>query len=186
MISNEVVEAYVNHLEETFTRLSKGGDPYARGRLLYRWFQWLKKRLIYLEVFLEGMRSREALTRLVASFPDEFETLLPKFAAIFRLAPTIFDREFKVCIHLLARENPIEGGRPEVMISIESRRKICGEILQLFGGGLSLGQSQQRIAQRRGISVRTVRRIWKERRTLNSAGPRTYSDFMNALANLAK
>jgi len=56
--------------------------------------------------------------------------------------------------------------------------------IQLHWEGVSHVQSYKRIAQRHGIKVRSVERIWRERLTLNSAAPRTISDFMSALSKV--
>jgi hypothetical protein len=186
MISNETAEAYVKQIEEMLTQISDNADPYAQGERLFRCFQWFKKREKFLEAMLEGLRSREALTSLVVSLPAEVGTQLPEIAALFKFAPPIFWRTIMDVIHAVAKANPVEGGRPELMKDIEAKLKICKEILQLDWEGVSRMQSYKRIAQRHGVSVRKVERIWRERLTLQSAEPRTLSDFFNAFNALSK
>ena len=77
MICSEAAEAHVKQIEEMLAQMSKAADPlkaadpYAVGVQLFQYFQWFKTYERALEVFLESLRSREALTSLVVSLPDE-------------------------------------------------------------------------------------------------------------------
>ena len=186
MISNEAAEAHVKQIEEMLAKMSKTADPYAVGAQLFQYFQWFKVYERHLEVFLESLRSREALTSLVTSLPDEVGAQLPKISALLRRIPPIFLPAIMDLIHDVAKANPVEGGRPELMKDIEAKRKICEEILQLFWRGTPLGVSQKRVADRHGIRFRKAQRIWRERLTLQNAEPQTISDFFSAFSALSK
>ncbi len=183
MISMEAAEAHVKQMEEMLSQIlkdadpSKDADPYAIGGQLFQYFQWFKKYEKYLEALLEGLRSREALTTLVASLPDEVGAQLPEAAALFKSVPPIWLRTMMDFSHHVAKANPMTGGRRELMKDIETKREICKEILQLYSEGVPLGVAHERIAVRYGISPRKIQRIWRERLTFQSAEPRTIADL---------
>jgi hypothetical protein len=56
------------------------------------------------------------------------------------------------------------GGRPKKLASPGERQKIRDEIGLLMAKGLTTENAQGQLAQREGVSRRTIQRIWQERK----------------------
>jgi len=58
------------------------------------------------------------------------------------------------------------GGRPRSLTEIQ-KKQVCTEIASWYGQGVRVGMAIKRVAQKIGVSERTVRRAWRERGTSN-------------------
>jgi acyl-CoA reductase-like NAD-dependent aldehyde dehydrogenase len=54
------------------------------------------------------------------------------------------------------------GGRPRSLTEIQ-KRQVCTEIASWYGRGVRVGIAIKRVAQKYGVSQRTVRRAWRGR-----------------------
>ncbi len=108
--------------------------------------------------------SREELTAFLLSGPDpspeEMETVL----TLIRTVPYLLRRSLQAATQSLP---PSPGGRPQELRP-EQRKEICLQIGQLYGQGTELRDAQKRMAQRYGVSLRTIQRAWQERGKWNS------------------
>ena len=108
--------------------------------------------------------SREELTAFLLSGPDpspeEMETVL----TLIRTVPYLLRRSLQAATQSLP---PSPGGRPQELRP-EQRKEICLQIGQLYGQGIELRDAQKRMAQRYGVSLRTIQRAWQERGKWNS------------------
>ena len=69
-----------------------------------------------------------------------------------------------------AKELPADpGGHPRVFTPHE-KAEVCSEIGVLLDQGVILQDAQTRLAQRKGVSVRTIQRVWQNRKDL-ATGP---------------
>jgi len=102
--------------------------------------------------------SREELTAFLLSGPDpspeEMETVL----TLIRTVPYLLRRSLQAATQSLP---PSPGGRPQELRP-EQRKEICLQIGQLYGQGIELRDAQKRMAQRYGVSLRTIQRAWQE------------------------
>ncbi len=81
-------------------------------------------------------------------------------------------------------DNPIlrHPGRPTVLDE-KIKRKICSETLTMYGNGVQLTTAQERVAERLGISVRTVRGVWRHRHLLPK-DPQSLTDLFQIISAL--
>jgi DNA invertase Pin-like site-specific DNA recombinase len=81
-----------------------------------------------------------------------------------RTVPYLLRRSLQAATQSLP---PSPGGRPQELRP-EQRKEICLQIGQLYGQGIELRDAQKRMAQRYGVSLRTIQRAWQERGKWNS------------------
>ena len=173
MIPRELVERCVDQVEKSFAEAFGEPDPYVVTEAI---FQWLRNH----DKHIEAMRSRDSQLKFVESLPDEYEARLPAFIGLCKLAPAIIEKDLMRTICRIASENPVGAGRPPLIKSNEDKRKIVVAVGRLQIDGCSLGDAQKRIAARYGIGVRTVEIIWRNRKKIDTAEPRTISDLISA------
>ncbi len=102
------------------------------------------------------------------------------------LISAAIEKDLVRTIYRIASENPVGAGHPPLIKSNEDKRKIVVAVGQLQIDGRSLGEAQKRIAQRHGIGVRTDEIVWRNRKNIETAEPRTISDLINAFSALSK
>jgi len=97
------------------------------------------------------------------SLPEEQAPELEKFLRWFLKEWLPSQRAYaqSMAKHLPQRR---AGGAPSTIPSDEECRDICNEISSLHRKGVSLGLAQRRLARKRALSLRTVQRIWAQRR----------------------
>lgn len=83
------------------------------------------------EQYIEAIRSRDALMKLLESIPDEYEARLPALMGLCKLAPAIIEKDLMRTIYRIASENPVGAGRPPLIKSNEDKRKIVVAVGQL-------------------------------------------------------
>jgi hypothetical protein len=90
--------------------------------------------------------------------PEEFQralSFLPKIAYMIRgFAPDVVKN---------IPHDP--GGRPEA-VTYEQKKAICRQILELHGKRVLLRDAFTRLAAKHGVSVTTIRRVWRGREAL--------------------
>jgi hypothetical protein len=92
--------------------------------------------------------------------PELMETVL----TLIRTIPYLLRRSFQDATQSLP---PSPGGRPRELLP-EQCKEICLRIGQLYGVGVEVRDAQKRMAQRYGVSLRTIQRAWQERAKWNS------------------
>ncbi|HZQ44946.1 MAG TPA: hypothetical protein VFA99_16965 [Acidobacteriaceae bacterium] len=102
--------------------------------------------------------TREKATAIFAAFPDEDVPKIEHFLS-FVLKELLPDWRSNAerMVGILPYHRG--GGRPPTMPSEEECRSICHEVERLKRDGVKTGFAQQRIADRTGLSLRTVQRI---------------------------
>jgi hypothetical protein len=108
---------------------------------------------------MSNARTRESAKRTLMRGgdipPEEFEKLLsflPNVVyAIRKAAPPII------------KDIPHPpGGRPDSLTDVQ-KKQVCAEVLYLHGKKVLLREAITRVAQRYGVSERTIRRAWRDR-----------------------
>lgn len=142
-------------------------------------FEWLKIE------FLEGLREFARLARQDVRLYSSVSNRQEFIDALVRMPdPTPAGKEAFAEIIRLKRyrlrriyegQTPRFKGRPRVISPFESKA-VCAAILELLAEGVRVGDALGRVAQRLGISKRTLQRVWQGRADPNSPfyqGPST-------------
>jgi hypothetical protein len=112
---------------------------------------------------LKPLRTREALESFLTREPEPGPDQLDAMTKSIALFPYVMRKNLPAAVKEAQKRLPHDpGGRPEV-VEPEDYPKVCDEIGQLYARGTPLKTAQQRVAQRRDVSLRTIQRIWQKR-----------------------
>jgi Helix-turn-helix domain of resolvase len=102
------------------------------------------------------------------------------------MLPEIAEKELARMAEKWITEHPVEisPGRPKKANDDSMKRRVRDSILELYGEGTQLSVAQERIAERYGISPRSVQRIWKERETLGKTKPESIRELIAAIQKM--
>lgn len=177
MVSNEAAEAFVEGFEKALREVGVE-QPYELGKRVAQWVEENRK-------LFTAMQSRQALIELVRHFPDEAEPYLPLAMMLLQSVPAIVQMQMPKLLHKIADDHPVtpSPGRPQVMDDA-MKLDICDDVAALFRQGIQLSASQERVAQRRGLSVRSVQRAWRERDKLKNSEPKSITHLFRAIQGL--
>ena len=120
--------------------------------------RWKTYFLVAQEVW-QHANSREEAVRILESLPDPSPEAFEKVMAFLQTLPYFLRGVFHEAAKGLP---PSPGGRPRGLTHQESR-DVCKQIGQLYGEGVSLADAKSRMAQRYGVSLTTIQRVWKKR-----------------------
>lgn len=176
MVSSEAAEVLVAGIEAALREVGVE-RPYLLGERVFRWIE--ENRFVF-----TAIRSRQAFLEFVQSLPDEAEPYLPLAMTLLQRIPEIAQVQIVQLLHQAASEHPLEvsPGRPRVMDD-SMRLDICDDVSALFRKGVPLLDSQQRVAERYGVSVRSVQRVWRQRHTLPSE-PNSLGEIFEAISKI--
>ena len=179
MISADIAAAFVQASESALAEAGLS-DPYKHGE---RVFQWLGRN----REMIEAIRSREALTAFIKSAPEEVVQYLPIAAALIQMAPGIVTSEVIRMVHQSAKDNPVSvpSGRP-VVLADSAKDEICDSVSGLHRKGVPLTVAKARSAERFGVSMRSVERVWRQRDKLAERKPQTIADLFEAFQGLGR
>jgi len=110
---------------------------------------------------LRQIQTRDALAQMLADLPEPDPQELDNGVSICK--DFIFQLRRGIPDFIKAQIPHAPGGRPAVLTTPEDRRRVCQEIAGLFAQRVRLTDAQKRIAQKHGVSLRTIQRIWKRR-----------------------
>jgi hypothetical protein len=109
---------------------------------------------------LKRARNRPGLEALLVREPEPPPAQLSAMVKAIRSLPYTFRKVLPEA----TKELPHKPGGRNRAIEVEEYPKICREIgLLIAGEKVSLRDAQKRIAQRYGVSLRTIQRIWQQR-----------------------
>jgi hypothetical protein len=115
---------------------------------------------------LRRVRNHASLESVLAKEPEPTTEQLAAAVQAIELFPYQIRRRLPEAIKEAQKHLPREpGGRPQA-VKPEEYPKVCEEIGRLFARGTPLKIAQERVAQRRGVSQRTIQRIWQNRKEL--------------------
>jgi hypothetical protein len=172
MISRKSAEAFVSGLEGI---LAQNGFkyPYVLGERIFQWS-------IRNPEAVGAIRSRETLIHFIESQKDDAERFLPAVLALFQMAPMIVEKEVARVVQRSLREHPIKipQGHPKAVEDDSVKRLICDSVSDLYRKGIRISDAQQRIADRYGISPRSVQRYWRQRQMFGESKPESIRDLL--------
>jgi hypothetical protein len=131
----------------------------------------------FLSLKVKPLMSREHLDALLtqADIKAEDEEML---VALFENLPSVIGMLLNMISSEAAKTFPLANiGRPK-SLSSEKRRSVCANIAQLHGQGTNLKVAKTRTAQKFGISMSTVERIWAERKKGHKPSVTELIDFL--------
>jgi hypothetical protein len=112
---------------------------------------------------LRSIRTREALLAKLLKEPEPEPFELDAQIEAIHLLPYTIRKVMPEAMHELKHRLPQDpGGRPRGLNGDEPRQ-VCEEIGKLVARGVRVMDAQNRVAQGKGVSVRTVQRAWQER-----------------------
>jgi hypothetical protein len=172
MIPKKSAEAFVSGVEAI---LMENGfkHPYEMGERLFQW-------LVRNPEAVAAIRSHEALTHFLESQEDDAERFLRPVLALMRMVPMIVEKEVARVVQRSLREHPIKisPGHPKAVEDDAVKRQICDSVSDLYRKGIGLTDAQQRIADRYGISPRSVQRYWSQRQIFGENKPESIRDLL--------
>ena len=157
IVKKEVCERLVSEVEQSFEKMGLNFYEVMKRapEVVERW----KKYYALAQELWKNATNREQLTSALLCGPDpdprEFETWL----AFLRAFPHFLRGSLQGIAKTLP---PPPGGRPRGLTPQECA-DICEQIGQLFGKGVELTDAKKRMAQRYGVSLRTIQRAWQHR-----------------------
>ncbi len=114
---------------------------------------------------LKQIRSRHALEAMLMKEPELSPGQLDAHIEAIRLLPRQLRKILPAASREVAQKLPYDrGGRPR-RLNREQCKALCGQIGDLFVRGVKLTVAQKRIAVRQGVSLRTVQRAWRARKS---------------------
>ena len=161
-MKKELCDRLISETEESFYKM--GMDFYETMERAPALLDKCKRYAPLFEQLWKNARSRKELTAFLLTGPDpkpeEIETVL----ILIRSVPYLL----RTYLQDAAKElPPSPGGRPQELTP-EKRKDVCLRIGQLYGMGVELRDAQKRMAQRYGVSLRTIQRAWQDRGKWNS------------------
>ena len=120
--------------------------------------KWKRYAALFQEVW-NNAKNREELTAFLLTGPDPNPEELEAVLTLIRTVPFVLRNHLQRAAKSLP---PSPGGRPREL-SPEQSKEVCLQIGQLYGLGVELPKAQKRMAQRYGVSLRTIQRAWQER-----------------------
>jgi hypothetical protein len=119
---------------------------------------------------LRPVHNRAGLEAVLAKEPEPTREELEAQIKSIELFPYQMRRHIPQATKEAKKHLPHEpGGRPRA-IKPQEYQDVRDAIGQLLARGTRLKIAQQRVAQRRGVSTRTVQRIWQQRTAIASDG----------------
>jgi hypothetical protein len=112
---------------------------------------------------LKQIRSRHSLQAMLAREPELSPSQLSAHIAAIRLLPYQLRKLLPVATKEAVKNIPHSpGGRPAVFTP-DDCLDICAQIGALIGRGVRLKQAQERLSAQKGVSLRTIQRVWQNR-----------------------
>jgi hypothetical protein len=112
---------------------------------------------------MKQARSRGGLDAILAKEPEPSPNQLEAMVKVIRLYPYALRTILTDAAKEAAKSLPHQpGGRPRVLNS-HDYPKVCEAIGTLIAKGVKLKVAQQRVAERHGVSLRTIQRVWRKR-----------------------
>ena len=112
--------------------------------------------------FPREARTRDGLKAMLMKEPEPNPVELTVILPAIRKLPYIFRKVLPQAAKTLPHD---PGGHPP-MLTPEEGRAVCEEIGLLLAQGVELKNAQLRIAHRKGVSLRTIRRVWQNKEEL--------------------
>ncbi len=120
---------------------------------------------------LKQARSREGLEARFAKEPEPTPEQLSATVDAIRLLPYTLREALPKAGKEAAKKIPHRpGGRPRGLKEHEYLQ-VCKDIGSLLAEGVRLKDAQKRVAQRKGVSLRTVQRVWQRRAEIAKEDP---------------
>jgi hypothetical protein len=160
-VKKELCERLISETEQSFQKM--GLDFYEtikRAPTVVE--KWRRYAPLFQQLWSHAT-GRNQLTAFLLTGPDpspeEIETVL----SLIRTVPYLLRSYLQDAAKSLP---PSPGGRPQEL-NPEQRKEVCLQIGQLYGLGVEVRDAQKRMAQRYGVSLRTIQRAWQERAKWN-------------------
>jgi Trp operon repressor len=161
-VKKEICDQLITETEQSFEKL--GMDFYQTMQkapaILEKW----KGYAPLFQKLWSHATNREQLTELLLAGPDSSPEEMETVLTIIRTLPYLLRNYLQDTAKALP---PSPGGRPRELTP-EQRKEVCLRIGQLYGTGVEVRDAQKRMAQRYGVSLRTIQRAWQERAKWNS------------------
>ena len=103
--------------------------------------------------------TQENAKAVLASLPEPDPTHLE---TLLREVSTMLPAFRRVLLPFAKGLPPPAGGRPKKLVDPGERQRIRDEIGLLEARGVTLRDAQQRLANREGVSLSTIQRMWRE------------------------
>lgn len=134
---------------------------------------------------IEDIKTQEQLAETLTAIPDLSPREEFMVKAAFKFAPQLLRLGLKsLAIHAEAELPGPSGGR-QPALTHEEERRICSGIGNLIAQKVSVEDSQRRAAQKFGISLRTVARVWSRRdKIMEGTEEPTFTDALSAVKGL--
>jgi len=156
-VKKEVCDQLISECEQSFQKM--GLDFYEvmkkAPEVVERW----KKYYAVAQRVWSNSSSRKELTAALLAGPDPNPEEFERWLAFIRILPHFLRSSLQGIAKTLP---PSPGGRPRELTPQECMQ-VCLLIGQLFGQGVELPDAQKRMAQRYGVSLRTIQRVWQQR-----------------------
>lgn len=111
----------------------------------------------------ERLKSREAVRTMLTELPDVPRDQEELVVSAVRMVPAFLRAEVIPNVNTALKDLPrLPGGR-RPSLTPEASVQLCSFIAELYGKGVRLKACKQRAAQRFGIGLRTVERVWSQR-----------------------
>jgi hypothetical protein len=156
-VKKEDCERLISEVEQSFEKI--GLDFYQIMQRAPQTIECWKKYYPVVQEVWRNCTNRERLTASLVSGPDFNPEDLERVLAFIHGLPYFLRGSFQGIAKTLP---PPPGGRPREL-SPEDCGDICLAIGKLYGQGVELPEAQNRLAQRYGVSVRTIQRAWQQR-----------------------
>jgi hypothetical protein len=157
-MKKETCDRILHAYDETFTLL--GFEDFAKG------IRYICSEMVTQLQKLRQGRSRTGMEAIFMKEPEPTPEKLEAALQTIRLLPYQLRKGFPQIAKEVSQKLPrLRGGRPR-RLTPEDCKHACREIGRLLGDGLSLPDAEMRVAQRKGVSVRTIARAWQKRSQL--------------------
>jgi len=156
-VKKEICDRLISECEQSFQKM--GLDFYEvmkkAPEVVERW----KKYYAVAQRVWSNSRSRKELTAALLAGPDPDPEEFERWLAFIRILPYFLRSSLQGIAKSLP---PPPGGRPRELTP-QQCMQVCLLIGQLYGQGVELPDAQRRMAQRYGVSLRTIQRVWQQR-----------------------
>ena len=117
---------------------------------------------------LRQARTREGLEAALARHPEPNSEQLAAMIKVIHLFPYQLRRVLPEAAKEAAKQLPQDPGERPNALKPEDLPKICDDIGKMISYGINLNSAQARVALQRGVSERTIQRVWQRRKDFNS------------------
>jgi len=157
-MKKETCDQFLNAADDTFRMLGK--SSFVEG------MSWACTKLEELLHLLELMSSKSKVETFLAGIQEPDPEEVKQMLAVLRRMPIELRKIMPEALKRISMMLPHEpGGRP-VALTPKDRKEVCRKVGSLLAVGLTLRDAQSRVARQKGVSLRTIQRVWQSRKLL--------------------